>query len=180
MIKSIETSHGTIVIREASMADAEQFRDLRLYALQESPTSFSSDYQTNLNHPLEYWQNRLRDTEEAVTFFAEQEHRLIGMSGIACGYSSKTKHSATIYSVFIHPEWRGFRIAKALLETCIEWARSKEVNIVKLGVNATNTSAIRCYRRCGFTIYGTEPNALLYEGRYYDEYLMFKELDLKS
>jgi len=32
-------------------------------------------------------------------------------------------------------------------------------------------------KRCGFTTYGTEPRALLYEGQYYDEYLMFKFLD---
>ena len=177
MIKSIDTSRGIVVIREASMADVAQFRDLRLYALQDSPISFSADYQTNLNHPLEYWQNRLRDTANEVTFLAEHEHRLIGMSGIARGYSPKTKHSATVYSVFVHPEWRGLRIAEALLEACIEWARSKEVNIIKLSVNAANASAIRCYQRCGFTIYGTEPNALLHEGQYYDEYFMSKMLD---
>jgi len=180
MIKSIETSRGIVVIREASMADAEQFRELRLFALQDSPTSFSADYQTNLDHPPEYWQNRLREDEGSTMFLGEYNGKLISMTGIFRGHSHKTKHSADIYGVFVHPEWRGLRIAEGLIDVCIEWGRSKEVNIIKLGVNAANVSAIRCYQRCGFTIYGTEPNALLYEGEHYDEYFMYKRLDLKS
>jgi RimJ/RimL family protein N-acetyltransferase len=63
-----------------------------------------------------------------------------------------------------------------LIETCITWAKTRQVNIVKLGVMTNNTSAVRCYERCGFTIYGTEPRGILYEGKYYDEYLMARSL----
>jgi len=177
MIKSIDTPHGTIVIREASMADAIQFRDLRLFALQDSPTAFSGDYQTNLDHPPEYWQNRLREDENSVMFFGEHNGDLIGMTGIYRGYSPKTAHSGKIYSVFVCTEWRGLHIAESLIEACVEWARLKGANIVKLGVNVGNKSAIRCYERCGFNIYGTEPRGTFYNGKYYDGHLMYKMLD---
>jgi RimJ/RimL family protein N-acetyltransferase len=178
MIKSVRTPRGTIIVREANLADAEQFRALRLFALQESPLAFSGDYQTNLNYPMEHWQNRLKEDEDSVMFFSEYEHDLIATIGIVRGRAPKTKHSAEIYGVFIHPEWRGLRIAESLIEACIEWAKTKEVTIVKLGVNAENTSAIRCYERCGFSIYGTEPRGTFHDGRYYEGHLMYRLLDV--
>jgi len=176
MIKSIETSRGIILIREASMADANQFRELRLFALQDNPTAFSADYETNLGHPPVYWQNKLRGDEGSAMFLSENNDNLIGMTGIYRGPSPKTAHSAEIYSVFVHPEWRGLHIAESLIEACIEWARAKAVDIVKLSVNAENESAIRCYQRCGFTIYGTEPKGTFYNGRFYDGHLMSRSL----
>lgn len=177
MIKSISTPKGAIVIREASLADVEQFRNLRLFALQESPLAFSADYEISINHPLEYWQNRLKEDDNSVTFIAEHENKLIAMTGVARRPLPKTKHSGEIYGVFVHPDWRGLHIAGFLIDSCIGWARSRDVIIVKLGVNAANTSAIRCYQRCGFIIYGTEPRGTFYNGQYYDGYLMFKSLD---
>lgn len=177
MIKSITTTKGTIIIREASLADAEQFRQLRLDALLDSPTAFSADHQMNLNQSMEYWQDRLREDEHATVFFAEHDHQIIGMTGIARGRSEKTKHNGMLWGVYISPAWRGLHIAETLIETCIEWAKARDVKIAKLGVVSTNKSAIRCYERCGFTTYGTEPRALLYEGQYYDEFLMSKLLN---
>jgi len=159
------------------MGDVVQFRELRLFALQDSPTAFSADYQVNYNHPMSFWEGRLRFDEHGIIFFAEQDSKLMGMTGIRKGESPKTKHGAYIWGVYIHPEWRGLHIAEELINTCIEWAKAREVEIVKLGVTSTNASAIRCYERCGFTIYGTEPRGIFYDGRYYDEHLMFKLLD---
>jgi len=177
MIKSVSTTQGTIVIREANKGDVVQFRELRLFALQDSPTAFSADYQVNYNHPMSFWEGRLRFDEHGVLFFAEYKAKLFGMTGIRKGETQKTKHGAYIWGVYVRPEWRGLHIAEELINTCIEWAKMREVEIAKLGVTTTNVSAVRCYERCGFTIYGTEPRGIFYDGRYYDEYLMFKLLD---
>lgn len=172
-----ETLRGTIIIRESVPSDVAQFRELRLAALQDSPTAFSADYQMHLNQPMSYWEGRLKPDELGTIFFAEHDSKLIGITGIRRGESPKTKHGAYIWGVYIQPEWRGLHIAEALMETCIHWAKFRQVNIVKLGVTTTNTSAVRCYERCGFTIYGTEPRGLLFEDVYYDEYLMSRDLN---
>jgi len=177
MSRFFETARGMIGTREALPEDVTQYRELRLGALQDSPTAFSADYELNLNQPMSFWEGRLNVDENGSLFFATHENNLIGMTGIRKGESPKTRHGAYIWGVYIRPEWRGLHIAEALIETCIAWAKPREVNIVKLGVTATNTSAVRCYERCGFTIYGNEPRALLYEGNYYDEYLMSRALD---
>lgn len=177
MNKSVTTPHGTILIREANRTDAAQYRELRLEALLESPTAFTADYQTNLHHPMSFWESRLIADQYGLIFFAEYENTLIGMTGIHKGESNKTKHGAHIWGVYMRPAWRGLHIAEALIQTCADWAREREVIILKLGVMANNESAIRCYKRYGFLVYGTEPRAVYYEGQYYDEFLMHYSLD---
>jgi len=174
----LTTPRGMILIREVNPSDAVPFRELRLGALQDSPTSFSADYQKTLNHPAKYWEDMLRmEEDESTIFLAEHENQLIGMSGIARGRSPKTRHGAEIWGVYVKPEWRGLHIAEGLITSCFTWAKARSIDHVKLGVAATNTPAIRCYERCGFSTYGTEPRAMLYEGRYYDYLLMSRSLD---
>ena len=178
MIRSLVTSHGTIVIREANMADATSFREMRLEALQNSPIAFSADYQKNLTHPIKYWEDLLSPhTDESTMFIGEHEGQLIAMTGVMRGSSPKTRHSAWIWGVYVTPTWRGLHIAEEIIHCCIDWAKSRNVVMAKLGVAAVNRPAIRCYERCGFKVYGTEPRAVLVDGQYYDEYLMFKSLD---
>ena len=178
MNRSITTPRGPIFIRDATPADAMLFRELRLEALQDSPIAFSADYQQNLNHSAKYWEDRLTlEKDEATILLAEHEGKLLGMTGIARGGSPKTRHGAWIWGVYVTPEWRGLRVAEELINSCLTWARARNIVLVKLGVAATNISAIRCYERCGFSTYGTEPRAIFYEGKYYDEFLMSCALD---
>ena len=176
MIKSMQTPKGTITIRDASLADAEQFRELRLFALQESPTAFSADYEINARQSISFWKNRLRPDDHGNIFVAEHEKQLVGMTGIRKGDSSKTRHSAGIWGVYVRPEWRGLRIAEGLIELCCEWAKLREVQIVKLAVMSTNESAIRLYERSGFTVYGKEPLALFYDGQFFNSLMMARSL----
>jgi len=174
--KRFETSRGSINIREALPSDVIQYRELRLFALQDAPTAFSADYQTHVNRPMSFWEGRLTFDEYGIIFFAEYAGNLIGMTGIRQRESPKTKHSADIFSVYVRPEWRGLHIAEGLLDRCVQWAKAREVNILKLGVMADNTPARRCYERCGFKIYGTEPRDVFYEGSYYDLHLMYRDI----
>jgi RimJ/RimL family protein N-acetyltransferase len=178
MTRALSTSHGDIVIREANPADATEFRELRLGALQDSPIAFSSDYQKNLNQPFKHWENMLTmHADESTVLLAEYKNKLIGMTGIARGDSPKTRHSAWIWGVYVKPEWRGLHIAEELIRSGFTWAKARRIVVAKLGVAAINESAVRCYERCGFKIYGTEPRALCYEGKYYDFHMMSCSLD---
>ena len=170
------TPRGNILIREGIVSDAEQYRQLRLDALQDSPTAFTADYSVNVDRPMSFWENRLKTNGTGTLYFAEHENQLVGMMAVQIGETSKTKHSASILSVFISSEWRGLHIAEALINACVEWAKPRDVIILKLGVNAANTAAVRLYQRCGFTIYGTEPREIYYDGRYYDGHFMSRDI----
>jgi len=107
-----------------------------------------------------------------MIYFAVHEQRLVGMCGIYRANSPKIQHSATVVGMYVRPDWRGSHIAGGLVNACLDWAHAQEVKIVKLAVVTTNTRAIRCYARCGFRVYGIEPQALYYGGVFYDELLM--------
>jgi len=178
MKEAFATPLGDLLIREANPADAVQFRELRLHALQDSPTAFSADYQRNVSHSPQYWKDILTmHADESTIFLAQRENDLTGMTGIARGNTPKTRHSATIWGVYVKPEWRGLHIAEELINVCFHWARARKIVAARLGVTATNTPAIRCYERCGFRITGTEPRAVYYEGQYHDFYMMYCPLD---
>ena len=178
MSSSIETPPGTIIIRPGTEADAAAYRELRLEALRSHPEAFSSDFESNALHPLSHWADRLRGLgSETMIYFAEHDKHLIGICGIFRGHMKKIRHNATIFSVFVQPQWRGQHIAERLIENCLQWGREQEIKVVKLAVVTTNTSAIRCYARCGFTVYGIEPQVIYAGGVLYDELLMMRKLE---
>jgi RimJ/RimL family protein N-acetyltransferase len=169
----LKTPNGPISLRPAQESDALAFRELRLEALRNHPEAFSADYALNEAEPPTFWSNRLRTLgNDGRLYFAIHEDKLIGMCGIGRGNSPKTRHSATIWGVYVKSAWRGSQIAEGLINECAQWAKTHEIKLLKLGVVTTNTAAIRCYLRCGFTVYGVEPQAIYCNDRLYDELLM--------
>jgi RimJ/RimL family protein N-acetyltransferase len=175
MDKSIATPRGIITIRPGTEEDAPAYRALRLEALRNHPEAFSADYAANLAKPMTFWTERLafnNPESTAMIYFAVHDRQLIGMCGIYRTNSPKIEHTANIVGMYVQPDWRGFHIAEGLITASLDWARTLGVKIVKLAVVTTNSSAIRCYARCGFQVYGIEPQALFCDNVFYDELLM--------
>jgi RimJ/RimL family protein N-acetyltransferase len=173
------TPRGTITLRPATEDDVAPLRDLRLEALRTHPEMFSADYTIHLDQPMTFWTEwvRQRTSEQAgIIQVASAETSLIGMSGLHREDTPKTWHSGNIWGVYVRPAWRGLHIAERLIAECMAWARTRDMRLVKLGVVTTNTAAIRCYTRCGFTVYGIEPQTIHHDGVSYDELLMARQL----
>jgi RimJ/RimL family protein N-acetyltransferase len=178
MASMISTTKGDILIRAATLADAEGYRELRLAALKNHPTSFGQNYEEILARPREYWVEKLSQSQgEVALYFAEHDSQLIGMTGIVRPNSQKVKHNATIWGVYVDPAWRGLHLAEALIHACFAWAKIQKIVIIKLAVATTNQSALHCYERIGFATYGVEPQVIFHDGKYYDEYLMSISVD---
>ena len=179
MLSTITTPRGPVTIRATREQDATAFRGLRLEALRTHPEVFGADYDENLARPIEFWQERVRDgagSDLGITYVAEAGGALVGMTGIYRDNYLKMRHSGKIWGVYIRPDWRGAGIADALIEACIAWARGQGLRLVKLSVVTTNTAAIRRYIRCGFSVYGVEPEVIYHGSVYYDELLMAQRL----
>jgi RimJ/RimL family protein N-acetyltransferase len=173
------TPRGNITLRLAAEADVALLRDLRLEALQTHPDKFSADYATHRGQPMTFWTEWMRQRTSAqagIIQVAGTEESLVGMSGLYRGDAPKTWHSGTIWGVYVRSAWRGLHIAERLLAECMAWARIQNLRLVKLSVVTTNTAAIRCYTRCGFAVYGMEPQAFHHNGVYHDELLMARQL----
>jgi ribosomal protein S18 acetylase RimI-like enzyme len=165
-----------MIIRTAQPDDVEAYRTLRLEALLDAPTAFGADYEHSLTLPLSHWQERLADDSHHCLYFAVEGNRILGMAGVLREASPKRAQYAMIWGVFVRTEARGQRMAEQLVNTCLEWARNHEAKYAKLAVTTTNAGAIRCYIRCGFRVYGVEPGAIFWDGVYYDDLLMVREV----
>jgi RimJ/RimL family protein N-acetyltransferase len=177
MERIIATSRGPVINRPGQEADAPAYRELRLEALRLHPEAFSADYDHSASQPMTFWTDRLRASGQgSAIYFASQDDELLGMCGIYRGNSLKTRHTATIWGVYARAAWRGLKLGDELIASCLEWGRDQGVSIVKLAAVTTNAAAIRCYLRCGFTVYGVEPEALRHDGVIYDELLMARKL----
>ncbi len=175
----ISTSQGPVAIRPAGAADAASVRALRLEALTLNPTAFSADVAATAADPPEVWAARITSYAQAasgVICVAAAGDQLVGMAGFVRGHWPKTRHRADIWGVYVRAAWRNLGLAEALLEGCCAWGREHGIILATLGVVTNNAPAIRCYTRCGFEVYGTDPKTLCHEGVYYDELLMAKFL----
>ena len=179
MEQELSTSRGEITIRAATVDDAVPLRALRLEALAGEPVAFSADHDRTQAETAGAWVERIRRNEaenEGVICVAAAGDGLVGMTGLYRGHWPKTRHSASIWGVYVTAAWREHGVARALLEACIDWAWQHGVTVVKLGVVTTNVPAIRLYARCGFQVYGIEPQVICYDGVFYDELLMAKAI----
>jgi len=166
-------------MRPTQEADAAAYRELRLEALRLHPEAFGADYDMNVARPLDYWQalmQRGSGTETGIIYVAERDTTRLGMAVLVRGDAPKVRHTADIYSVYVAAAERGLGIADALLHACLSWGQTAGVRVVKLAAVSTNVAAIRLYMRCGFAVYGVDPDAILWNGAYYDELLMARRL----
>lgn len=173
------TPTGGIAIRQATPADAAQVRALRLEALARHPEAFGADHASIAAESVEMWSDRIGKTAsggQGLIGVAVVDDQLIGMMGLIRERWPKTRHSGTIWGVYVKAEWRGLHVAEALLNECALWARAQGVVLLKLGVVTTNTSAIRCYTRCGFAVYGLDPKVIYANAAFHDELLMVKPI----
>ncbi len=179
MKSTIDSPRGPITIRPTCEADTVAYRELRLEALRTHPEAFGADFEESLARPLERWQQNVRDgagTDLGITYVAEADGGLVGMTGIYRDSGPKMRHRGIIWGVYVRPDWRGAGIADALIGACVGWANMQGLRLVTLSVVTTNAAAIRCYVRCGFSVYGMDPEVIYHDGVYYDELLMVHKL----
>lgn len=165
-----------ITIRPLTERDAAEYRELRLEALQNHPTAFGMDYEASAAQPDSHWAERLAPSDDRATFVAEAGGQFVGMAGIFRSSNTKERHAGYIWGVYVRPAWRGQRLADMLVGACLAWAQERGLRLVRLSLTVTNASAIRCYLRCGFSVYGVEPEVIHWDGVYYDELLMVRRL----
>lgn len=174
-----------ITIRPVMLSEADALLRLRLEALQDSPEAFGEDYDYVAAQPFVIWQERIAHSlgeGDQVIFVAAsaarghgdrqskqpENVRLIGMAGVNRSTMRKTRHSASIWGVYVQPAWRGQGVATALVRACVNWGAAKGLATMRLAVITANPAAIRCYENCGFRSCGVDPKAFFVNGRYYD------------
>lgn len=101
--------------------------------------------------------------------------RLVAAAGVRREDAAKRRHLATVWGVFVSPQWRGRGVARAVVGGVLEVARGWEgVEALQLSVSERGTAARRLYESLGFVAWGTEPDALRVDGEPYAETHMWR------
>lgn len=155
-------------IKQLGADDWKIWKNFRLEALKNSPESFGSSYEEELNWTNSDFQNSLTKSDIFGVFV---DNSLISCAGFYSLNSAKTKHRGVIWGMYTRPECRGQGIASALIQTIINHAKSR-VDQLHLTCVTSNLGAVAFYQKQGFKIYGEEPNSLKIENQYFNEYMM--------
>lgn len=159
-------------IRQLTIDDWQAWKYLRLLALADIPEAFGSSYEEELLWSDEQFIQNLKNN---IIFGAFVQSKMVGTAAFFKMNLIKTKHKGVIWGMYIQQEYREKGFASELLKVIVAHANS-QVAQLQLTVVTTNIAGIHLYQKFGFQIYGTEHRALKINDRFYDEYLMYKEL----
>jgi len=131
--------------------NAMAFKDVRLRALQDAPTAFSSTYAEEFQLTDAEWVKRAaRWTDEtSIAYLAVDAG---SPCGIAAGFLDKDDATrAHLVSMWVAPTHRRRGgIGRELVDKIVDWARLKSARTLKLLVTSNNDPAIRFYQQLGF------------------------------
>lgn len=170
----------SVTIRPIAESDLRTYRELRLEALQAHPEAYGSDYNEQANDPDSVWMGRIRASLQGKAsriFLAEDGGQFVGLLAAYRDMGAKVCHSAKLVSVYVRQNYRGRRLAERMIDQVLAWCASVNVRILHLTVVTSNTPAIRCYQRCGFAVYGIQPEVIRIGTQYHDELLMWRRVE---
>ena len=149
-----------IILEPITTRNALLFKDVRLRALQDSPTAFSSTYAEESLLTDTDWVKRAAqwNSEKSIGYLA-MDARI--SCGIASGLLDQVDATrAHLLSMWVAPTHRRQGVGRTLVEAIVTWARTQNLRTLLLLVTSNNEGAIKFYRQLGFTLTGrTEPYA---------------------
>ena len=150
------TMTADVKIETLSFSQWQEYKELRLRALETEPQAFLSSYEEEAAYPDGKWQQRLEQAGKGKSwiFFARSLNgKLVGMIGGYRDDNDLKNHSAQIWGVYVDRQMRGRGIAKALMARMLEELESDpDVNMAILEVNTDQESAKGLYESFGFQV----------------------------
>lgn len=142
---------------------ATQYRALMLDAYGKHPDAFTSSVSERSGLPISWWEDRLTGgvAPKEVVFGCFVDESLAGVVGLAFDGREKARHKATLFGMYVSPQYRSLGLASQLMRRALEFASSRpSLTMVQLTVTAGNGAAQRLYERHGFVQFGLEPYAV--------------------
>jgi ribosomal protein S18 acetylase RimI-like enzyme len=159
--------------RLLSLADLDQFRQLRLRGAQEEPAAFLEDYDELCAAPEEHFTRYFANGWIAGAFLGD---RLAGACGLYRCKGKKLAHKGVVWGVYMAPEARGQGGARRLIEILLAEAQAASIELVQLSTDMSNKVTVALYQSLGFREYGVEKHMLKLADRYVDDVWMVKFL----
>jgi GNAT superfamily N-acetyltransferase len=164
-------------VRRLRPDDAPALVSLRRQALDLDPLAFGASVEDDRLLGLDFARALLGDAGDHAIFGLFLGADLAGMVGILRDARLKRRHTATIWGMYVAPEARGKGCGRALLAAAVQQARDwPGVVQVHLAVTDAAVAARRLYETFGFHVWGREPRALHWKGRFVDDHHLVLDL----
>jgi len=138
-----------LTIERLAPGEDSRLRRIRMAALEDAPDAFGTTLEEAAAWPDSRW------TEQTLilpTFIAMIDGQDCGM--VRAAPHATRQHTASLISMWVHPDRRGTGTGEALVQAVINWARSAGYTRLLLDVADHNLHAVRLYSRCGFRATG--------------------------
>jgi ribosomal protein S18 acetylase RimI-like enzyme len=168
---------GAVEIRLFTEQDAQELWNLRMLALETDPWSFVDSPEELRAISVEKFATRLSaDDAENFIVGAFEQQTAVGMVGCYQEVPLKRRHKAWIWGVFVAPSARERGIARLLMQTAIERAKSiGGIEMIMLTVSVDQAAPRKLYQSLGFRSIGTEPKGIKIGNEHHDEEHMVLE-----
>jgi GNAT superfamily N-acetyltransferase len=136
-------------IRDITEDDWRLVQEIRLRALQDAPTAFTSNYDDEADHDERQWRERLRGNRWLLAF---QD----GTAAPPIGVIAATREPVApagdpfLSSLWVDPRHRRQGIARELIEAAADLVAAGGAAAVSLWVLESNRAAHRLYEAAGF------------------------------
>jgi L-amino acid N-acyltransferase YncA len=143
------TRTATPGLRIAVMADehADQVLDIYRLGIATGDATFETEPPS--------WEHFTATHLSAHRYVAVEGEPVLGW--IACGpVSERCVYAGVVeHSVYVHPDARGRRVGRALLEALIGSTEAAGIWTIQSGIFPENTASLALHRRAGFRVIGT-------------------------
>jgi RimJ/RimL family protein N-acetyltransferase len=163
------------MIRRLTVADSPAFYALRLHCMHVAYDFFRSSPADIETAGLAACVEQLQSPDTRIIGVFEGD-ALIGIGGITRDTREKLRHKAVLWGMFVAPEAAGKGVGEAIVHALIAQAEGF-VQSLHLTLVAGNDRAQKLYERCGFTLYGREPQGVMQSTGPVDELMMFRAID---
>jgi len=137
----------------------QDYRKIRLMALEKEPSSFCIAYNKESAYSNEKWKKSLQDALEGNSwlYFVSFKDKLVGMIG---GYGDELdwkNHRVYLWGMYVDMEFRRKGLAKLLANKLLfEIGKRENISVVCLEVNPDLVNAVCFYESLGFRRVGVE------------------------
>ncbi len=169
-----------MIIERLSPRHAADYRTLMLEAYAAHPDAFTSTVAERKKLPLVWWEARLSTEPDArkLVLAAFDGDELAGVVGLSFERREKARHKATLFGMYVRPQWRSRGIGRQLVLSALTHARQQPgVKVVQLTVTEGNIPAVALYESCGFIPFGVEPMAIGVGSKYFAKVHMWRRLE---
>lgn len=134
-------------IRQFQADEWEQYKAIRLEALQLEPGKFGNTHATEAAYEDFIWKDRLA-SEKNACFGLYNVQELIGLTSIFC--ESELWEDAYMTQSYIKQAHRGIGLSKMLYDARLRWAKEKGIKKLIIGHRESNLVSRAANQRYGF------------------------------